>query len=100
MHIFVLHLANFLIELMKFILPLLFLPVFCFAQTQSDRAKITSKYDQHAIALAKDEAEKVAAQQKQLIADYRKRYSIVENERHSLQRIENGLRQFRQQLFA
>ncbi|CAM3409108.1 T9SS type A sorting domain-containing protein [Flavobacterium longum] len=75
---------------MKTIL-LLFLPALCLAQTEAERNKIAATYDQDAIAAEVQAAKEKSATQKQLIADYKERFGVVDSERHSLQRIEDGL---------
>lgn len=74
-------------------LSLLFIlaPVFCIAQTVEERQKIIATYNKEEMARVKQEAEEYAASQRQLIAEYREKYHPVENERHSLQRIHDGL---------
>ncbi len=76
---------------MKIILPLLLFPLFCLGQTPAERQKIVATYDQNAIAQTKAEAQRFFAEQKLLIDNYKRTHNVVENEHHSLQRIEDGL---------
>lgn len=70
---------------------LLLLPFFGFAQTPAERQKIVSTYDQVKIQQLKADAAIYMAEQKKLIAEYKAKNNVVESEKHSLQRIFDGI---------
>ncbi len=72
----------------KNILLLLF-PIFAFCQTESERASIVKTYDKNLISALKEQARFNYALQKDRIANYLLRYPIIQNEKMSLQRIED-----------
>ncbi|RZJ33327.1 MAG: T9SS type A sorting domain-containing protein [Flavobacterium sp.] len=76
---------------MKFILPLLIIPVFCFSQSAADRQKIVATYDQTAVNELKQQAQEYMAEQRKQIDAYKATHQVEESELHSLQRIHNGV---------
>ncbi len=76
---------------MKFLFFLFFTPFFLFSQTKMERKVIVDTYNQNSISILKDHARKYFVEQRQLIEEYIKTHPNIDNELHSLQRIENGL---------
>ncbi len=73
------------------IFPLLLLfPLVCLSQTVSERQKIVSSYDIEKVKKIQVDAQNFTAEQKRLIAEYKKANRVEESEKHSLQRIIDG----------
>lgn len=76
---------------MRLLYFMLAVPFLCQAQTAKEREKIVATYNQTEIAKAKEEAKQHAAEQRLLIEAYKAKFHPEESEKHSLQRIDNGL---------
>ena len=75
---------------MRISILLLIVPFCCFSQTETERNKIISTYDQKAVELLKEEAKIYTKQQKDLIKQYKATHDVIESEFHSLQRMHDG----------
>ncbi len=69
----------------------LIIPAFCFSQTVAERKSIVATYDNGAIKMLKEEARAKEIRQRAEIEAYLKAHQLINTEKRSLQRIEDGL---------
>lgn len=76
---------------MRILSLLLFTPFLLFSQSNAERKIIVDTYNQSSISILKDNAHQYFVEQRKLIEEYLKLHPYIDNELHSLQRIENGV---------